>query len=79
MTSCGFPPNQQRFPRSTRNRGKRMHDIYMEDQDYDRLINFMLDSVVGTLLGESARDQLVIALGERARIWPQSTREAETT
>lgn len=54
-----------------------MRDIYMEDQDYDRLINFMLDSVIGTLLGESARDQLMIALGENAGIWPASTRPSE--
>lgn len=49
-----------------------MQAVYMQDQDYHRLINTMLDTAIGTLLGEGIRDQLMLALGEKAGIWPAS-------
>jgi hypothetical protein len=73
------PGKSAKIPSFNTQSGETMRDIYMEDQDYYRLINFLLDSVIGALLGGSARDQLMIALGEKAGIWPESTREAEAT
>ena len=49
-----------------------MHAVYMEDRDYHGLINSLLDTAIGTLLGEGIRDQLMLALGEKAGIWPAS-------
>ena len=51
-----------------------MPAIYMTDEDHHRLVNFMLESPLGTILGTDARDMLVIALGEKAGIWPESSR-----
>jgi len=50
-----------------------MRDIYMEDEDYFRLIEFMIAGPTATILGDY-RDALMIALGDKAGIWPESSR-----
>lgn len=51
-----------------------MRDVYMDDEDYHRLINWLLDSPLGTILGDDARDTLMMRLGLDAGIWPESSR-----
>lgn len=51
-----------------------MEDVYLDDDTYHRLIDFLLDSPLGTILGDDARDSLMIRLGLDAGIWPESTR-----
>lgn len=52
-----------------------MTDIYMADEDYFRLINYLLENFMGGIMKGMIRDELMIALGEKAGIWPESTRE----
>jgi hypothetical protein len=51
-----------------------MADIYMPDRDYDRLINYILENFMGGVMKGVIRDELMIAVGERAGIWPESSR-----
>lgn len=51
-----------------------MRDVYMEDEDYFRLIDWLLGSPLGTILGDAARDLLMMRLGLDAGIWPESSR-----
>ena len=51
-----------------------MTDVYLDDDIYHRLIDFLLSSPLGIILGEEARDSLMMRLGLDAGIWPESTR-----
>jgi hypothetical protein len=54
-----------------------MTNIYMKDEDYDRLIEYQLETFMGGILKDRIRDELMFALGERAGIWPESCRPVE--
>jgi hypothetical protein len=51
-----------------------MNAIYMPDELYYRLVDFILETFMGGIL-EGQRDAVVMALGERAGIWPEYCRE----
>jgi hypothetical protein len=51
-----------------------MQDIYMPDEDYYRLVDFIINSFMSGIL-EGQRDAVVLALGERAGIWPEYCRD----
>ena len=53
-----------------------MTAIYMNDNDYYRLIKFLLTDFMGGMLA-NRRDELVIGLGEKAGIWPEYTRPTD--
>jgi len=50
-----------------------MDDVYLDNDTYSRLIDFLLSSPLGTILGSDARDMLMMRLGLDAGIWPRST------
>lgn len=50
-----------------------MTDIYMPDDFYYRLVDFIIQTFMGGIL-EDSRDAVVIALGEKAGIWPEYCR-----
>lgn len=60
------------------NGGTAMNDTYLDNDTYFRLIAFLLDSPLGTILGHEARDMLTMRLGLDAGIWPESTRPEDS-
>jgi hypothetical protein len=55
-----------------------MQDIYLADDLYYRLVDFIIKSFMNGIL-EGQRDAVVLALGEHAGIWPEHTRDATLT
>jgi len=54
-----------------------MDDVYMNDDEYDRLLESLLDCRLGELLGsyrDEVRNMLTMALGLEAGVWPESSK-----
>lgn len=57
-------------------------DTYIPNDEYDRLLDHLLDCRLGELLSsyrDEVRNMLTMALGLEAGVWAESTREAEKT
>lgn len=51
-----------------------MTAIYISDNEYSRYVDFILEGFLGGILKDRIRDDVVIALGEKLGIWPESSR-----